>query len=742
MPAPGQGTEEYVPKVDKNPFYKTTEILNGAFKKKVKLEQGDRNQTDGSTIWVNFNEVSIQPIARVELPQEGKYYYTLECGHPWSSKNSYPVGKYIPCWPCGNAQAYLGLEHEWSHIIFKSNIPARKMFVDQYAAALLAQSPRTQEDELKNFLHLFVNAFDDIRVNSLQEKIYPGSAQRIWNRWRKLMIAKEGGYDGDFLSFCLAIGVGLPVDPSGPFYALKPIVEWGMAKARYRGFGTMLLDVRIVIDRCIGAILAQIPPQPPPPPPQDEPRQPQDQGDPQQQEDGDSSDDQDADEDEGGAPPPDAPGGDEEGDDEAGGGDDQQSEQSDESDPQPEPPPPSHVPQADQVAATPEQRESALGSLIKDAEPLDEKEEHPLSDPNEDAYRQSNRAMVAQVFNADVSDLDEVDESMPDDPDTDMQQAIDVVRNAMPEKTQDSTLKDDARAKVTFIDVQPHHVRKESHVELSEEDSAAVERMRATFFRELGRKKEKRDVTGPSIDVQALIQYKLDRKDPSVFEGQDLQRGFAYHVLSDMSGSMGGIFKHVCQAMTILKHSLDFPFVRGEFWGFRGGNVNMIGGKLVSDGDVWLYRYAEKCKGYLGTSPVTLSSGHKSQFPVSCGGITPMNSALRVSIKHMNLNVPAGMAKRLYLLTDGSPVQTKSTGRVLPAKVLRRLVAKEVKWARSHGIEVYVVIIGPSISDEEALAMFGDRRYWKRSNVTGEDSIDVVLCKLIMMNFSKYLKAR
>ncbi len=754
----------HAPKVNKDPFYRTNDILNAVFKKKVRLEKGDRNCTDLKTIWVNFNEVRTQPIVRKLGITGDRHFYTLNCGHAWDSKNEFPIGKYIPCWPCGNAEAYKGFEHEWEHIVFKSDLAARSVFVDRYAQSLRSRAPGVNLEELKGFLHLFINAFDDIRVNSLQERVYPGSAHQLWERWKRLL--QKDDYNQVFLAFTMAIGLNLPVDPQGPFYALFPILEWGMAKSKYRSFGRMLFDIRVVIDRCMGAILAHVPPPDPPQPPQPPSQQspqvppppPPQQGQSSGTQDG-KSDRDDVEEDPnqpGGAQGIGQAGGNPQGDSNPGqrGGDvvpDQEptgSSAGKDGDPEP----PRHIPSSAQVDATESDRDQALAQMMAGAKPVDDKEDHPvLSQAEQDAdpSSQSTKLMVAQLMDEDIEDLDAIDASQPaTEPDEDMQQQIDTLRSALGAvKSKDNQLTSDAKAKITLIDVRPYHIDEKKIVVLDPEEETSVERIRAIFFRELGRKKAWRDVSGPAVDIPAFVQFKVDRKDPEVFEGQQLNRGFAYHVLADMSGSMGPLFPTVGRAMVMLRDSLDFPFVQGGFWGFRGGgDVRWDPVKKVSDssGEVWLYRYDRECQGFEGRAPITLGNGVKVQMPVACGSITPMNSALNVAIRHMDRNVPSGMAKRLYLLTDGQPLQMRTDGRSISDRFLKQFVAGEIRWARAHGIEVYTIIIGKAIPDEDARTMFGHPRYWVRSGTDKEevDSVDVVLAGLVMRNFSKYLKAR
>ena len=155
-----------------------------------------------------------------------------------------------------------------------------------------------------------------------------------------------------------------------------------------------------------------------------------------------------------------------------------------------------------------------------------------------------------------------------------------------------------------------------------------------------------------------------------------------------------------------------------------------------------MYRYAKDVDWYTGTMPfrVHQGAGGTSTVRVTCSGITPMNSAINVASTQLWKKTPIGMAKRLFLLTDGSPVKTKVTGRQLPDFLLRQFVAKEITAARKHGIQVYTLIIGDhAIPQEQCQQMFGAPRFWRKVN---SQTVGKTLSDLVLANFSKYIKAR
>lgn len=323
----------------------------------------------------------------------------------------------------------------------------------------------------------------------------------------------------------------------------------------------------------------------------------------------------------------------------------------------------------------------------------------------------------------------------PDRVDTDMQTAIDNFRDGMTHLSPDSQLMADAKASILFIDVFPDGIKEK--VELSRKDLDAMERTRGVFFRTLGKQRLHKAASGLSIDIDAAIQYSIEPNDSEIFEQEKSNQGFAYMTLCDMSGSMNGErFGQVTRAAEMLKGALRFPFVDGRLWGFRGGEMTKAG---VAGSQCWVYRYNRECDGYVGLG----QSERGVPYPVTCGGLTPMHSAIRVATRFMLSQVSPGMAKHIFLLTDGAPCGRKVSGDALPGYVLQQFVGKEIQWARQRGIQVYALIIDGGISDHESRVMFGPPRFWKSvSSKSNENSVDRVLQSLVIQNFEKYLRSR
>jgi hypothetical protein len=733
---------------DKDPFYRTTDIFNGVFKKAIRLDQASSptNSTDLKKIYLNYGEIFFKTIISLKGPGRDGFHseYVLECGHTWEGKTDHTPGKDVGrCSICSANQVYLAFEHEWQHIIFKSDLATRQLFVQAYVDDLSKNTAGLDTLQLQDFISLLINAFDDLRCNSLWEKVYPGSAQQIWERWQRLTATEHGDkINTNFLSFIFAKAFDVHTDPDGEFATLEPIVRWGIEKVKYRGFANMLVDVRVVLDRCMGVLLQSMR-QPQPGVPNARPQQ--------------GAKRPDAAQDPGGGSPGGDPGqgsgaepGDhndtgEDGDSTGTGADPQPTDEEQESDPGTNPgdgatPSIEQAPSASTLNPTPEEMSKALQKLAQGAQALDPKETHRDPDTEQLSDAQTSQAVKATIrraLNADLADAKALDQMLGNEVDPDMQQALTQLMNGVAQKSETSQLTQDAKARILLIEVQPSDVADDPEIELSTDEINRVRHIRSAFFRALGRQKASRAPEGLVIDVPALIAYKLDHEDSHVFEGEAIQQGFAYSILCDMSGSMQDTFPLVCHAVEMLKQALKFPFVVGNLWGFRGGEGSA--GRPGRDGEVWIYRYHPKVKGYLGTA----RSGKHGNFsvPVTCGGLTPMNPALRVTINHLSRKMPSGMAKRLFLLTDGSPCSTRVGGGHQSANTLRRFVAKEIEGARKHGIQVFTLVIGRhAIAEEECREMFGQPRFWKR--VDEPDRVGAVLARLVLENFQRYIKIR
>lgn len=733
--------------INKDPIYRAHNIYSKIFDKNVTLRPGARSETNcRGFIFINFDQKAFSKVSYEEYELGGRKYYKLACGHTFKSgeNTSHHVGKTMPCSECASEMAYWSLEHEWSHIIFRSNPFLYSSFVKKYQHKLIQEGYDLKVGQLGDFLYLMVNAFDDIRCNSLEEHVYPGAADKIWTKWLNICRANKE-LNEDFISFIFGVALGAENvnHQEGEFHELVPIIKEATDKIRLKGPANMLAVVRWALDRCVKKLLKDQPPE------EDDDQQGGDQDSDDQQQD---KDDQSAGSqkpspgDQGqGVPRQDGQGSSgDSGDDSSQGQSKGASSDRGSGDSQATP---GDSFRGDQQLTPGD----ALRLMAKGASPLTEDEgfiRPGLSD--RDPASQATNAAAQQALSQDV-DSDSFDDTIKvGQPDADVQDALNKLQSMNDQPGATEFILSQAKANMLLVDVKPRDIRAGSEIEINDQDKMAIDRMRAAFAKAMGRERYKMDTDGADVDVASVIQFLLDPSDNEMFDLETVQKGFAYRILGDMSGSMNGApFTTVCRAHEMLKRALDYPFVQGDFWGFRGAedhNARSNAGSrnwaraVTKGGQIWLYRYDPACKGYLGRSKGVGLKGNSAVVDVKCGGLTPMNSALHVALKDLVTQTPAGMAKRMFLLTDGNPTQYTTRGTGLSSKFLRGLVAKEIRTARQKGTQVYTFIIGRAISDEHALEMFGPPRFWRR--VGGDVSIGQALVEVVLSEFVKYLKSK
>lgn len=729
---PSSGSPPYSASIDKNPIYRTNDTFKRAYKKDIAVKEGDINQTDcTSTIWVKFSDPIDRRIVEDLGKEKTRHRYLLECGHTWEGKYEPVIGDhFLPCMGCGAEQSYLGFEHEWQHILFKSDPAVTRVFINSWIKELESKTSHINKAQLERFLCFVLNAFDDIRCNSLWELLYPGSADRIWQRWTRISSSRSPEDNANnFIAFLFSVALKTPTSADGPFEELRPLVEWGMESVRYKGYQRAMLVARATINQCVDTLLAKL--YPPPTAQQQRPQSGANNGEAQS---GDQSVDHgggdaetDSSEGEGDAGAPSGAAADSGRDRGAGAPGQDGGGVSPAAPPQTgDPQPPEQTPVG-----------SVLQSLLKNAAQFDQAEKHAIPDKASPTdLSDADRAALARILQAGPDDPELAGDSIVGNVDPAMQAVIDDFMDGITQLSPDSQLIADAKARVLFIDVTPEGIDPLTRIAFGQKERDAVDRMRSVFFRMLGRQKARRESSGLGIDIDAAIQYDIEPNNPEVFEQEHNNQGFAYITLCDMSGSMNGIpFSQVCLATEMLKQSLRFPFVDGTMWGFRSG--------VSASSEVWIYRYDKKCDGYQGTARTT-SRGSSRTYPVQCGGLTPMHTAIRVAVRHLLNHVSSGMAKRLFLLTDGSPQSVKTNGNGLPYWVLQQYVAKEIQWARQRGIQVYTLVIGSALDEKECRQMFGDPKYWIMSDPRGshDQTVDRALQNLVIKNFEKYLRSR
>lgn len=658
------------------------------FNKDIQIREGAISKTNIiGAIWVNFGQVVLQKIVG------GKELdgYSLSCGHSYSLRRdeSPDIGKEVVCYRCGMLNAYRNFEHEWSHIIFKSSPAMFDRFIQLYANHYGSY-------EIVNLLALVIQAFDDIRVNSLWYLVYAGSATEIHERWVEA-VNNSSEVNTNFITWLFAVALGCTHKiTSGPFYDLVPIAKKAMDSVKFRGAANMLLVVRWFLEQCIDRLRN---------PTEDKLQSGQKTNkDASKKNEGNESSDS--------------------------------SSKEDKNSP---------------VMS----RDEAVQQIAKDLHDLNRAQTHHLIDKadyvSKIAYRLQKEEEISlskimkfipeELKQEEIPDLDPQGVRRPID--GEMEDAVKSLQQNEGDATQNQYLLNDVE-NVLMADVLPEHILPESIISLGQEQQDDVNKMRAVFAKFIGKKIARLVEDGDEINIQSLIQYRLDGQNDEVFEDEGLDRGFAYLTLCDMSDSMDGVpFNYVCLGSEMLKKALDYPFVEGHLWGFRGaiglGSENYVTTRekilaATKGGEVWIYKYNPKCGGYFAKEVETVGTGKfsRDKIPVKCGGMTPTPTALHLAVKYLVSSVPSGMEKKIFLLTDGNPTQVKLDGGV-PREVLLRAVRKEINAARNKGIRIYTTILGNEVTDKDAYEMFGPQIFWKRvpSDMIGQALLETVITQFV-----------
>lgn len=668
----------------KDPFYRTNRIFNNIFDKNMVLKEAMISCTNVvGFINVNFNQVVIRKVADTF---DGNSESLLTCGHTVMARHNaeaYGRKQEMTCYRCGFQRAYRNFEHEWSHIIFKSSPALFEQFVTMYSAHFGVR--------VSELIRLIVHAFDDLRVQSLWTLVYPGSAHDIYQNWKD---AAEQDVELNHNFITWIFGVALDAEnlsnKSGPFHDLIPIAKKAAQEVRGRGAANMLMTVRWFLEQCLDRLIN----------PEDEE---QEEGQENEEESGDADKDNDA------APP--------ETRDEAA------QQISDKT---------THDFRREQQHYSLSQHDKTINPLFK--------------------LQKSDEAALAKIFNTQMleKEVPTLQQQGPKTPiDIDMEGAIKALKKASDEEMPvNQFLLTDASAKVLLAEVEPKHISPNSRIVIPSAEEDQIDRMRSVFAKYIGKKITKLIDDGDEIDVQALIQYRMDGQDDSIFEDDGLTRGFAYLTLCDMSQSMEGTpFQYVCIGSEMLKRALDYPFVRGHLWGFRGAigkgadNYKTISEKmqaLTNGGEVWIYKYHRDCDGYLAPAVEAISAtGFKTNIPVLCDGMTPTHTGVHVAAKYLAAKTPPGMEKRMFILTDGNPTQFKNNGHDLPREALLRFVRKEIDNARANRIKVFTIILGDEINDHDAAEMFGHQTMWRRVPAM---NIGSALLDVVIREFVRFLR--
>jgi hypothetical protein len=574
--------------------------------------------------------------------------------------------------PIEDPEADIIHKHEWQHIFFKSNMRARQAFVEAYMQQLLQRMPsyELRSYDVASFLHFFINALDDLRVCSLWELIYPGSAREIQERWRSIILQTKR-YKKDIVLYTMGLGLGLrfPDEERVDWRRYESLLLDATQKVMGRGFPSCLIAARIVFDTILEdvSLLSQGPAFTPPPPV------------PLQQL----------------APPAGA---------RLGG-----------------PRINRDPPQADQKA-----QEAQAETFIKLVSQASSKTREEMAVGREswkmmdtdklpagpDPDWKGTQAIAQAALG--VSSADQVNYLL-DQSQMDIEHILEALRAYSHSRlTPDQQMLQGFESHVVFKDVKPYMV---ADLPLHVQDRRLVQTMRQGFLKLMDRKSRVRTEAGTELDPEFFIDMVYGDGDSAIFREETSSKGFSALVLIDMSGSMKEKWTAVSRACKVLAKSMKFPFSQFEVWGFSSDH----------EGKTSILRFEDTERGYWG-------AGLKDIW-----GLTPLHIVSEVGIRRLQL-LP-GTTKHLFILTDGYPTHVGLRSGSMPStSKLMLQVAKNVHMGRRKSVNTAGLVIGWSVLDESANAMFGPGR-WSRLDAEDEDLFQGMV-GLIQKAFTVYLRRR
>ena len=421
--------------------------------------------------------------------------------------------------------------HEWQHIFFRSNLRARVAFVTGYLEQLQKRMPDIQEvvPSISDFIHLFVNALDDLRVSSLWELLYPKSAEDVQDRWRRIIL-RTGRYRKDVILYMMGLGLGLQFFESGlEWQRYEEMLLDAAQKVMRRGFPACLIAARAALDTILESSLVQVAGQTAPAilapsalMPQDTRRL--------------------------GAPKVNRAS-----------------------------PPPLDV-------KTSRAQIKVLAKMVEQVQHRTREEvglpRHYANMMDTDRFPtgpdpdwKGTQAIVQAALG--VSTSDQV-EFLLQQSQREIGFVLEQLRNsAITKPTPDQYLLQGLED-VSLRDIKPNMVADQP---LTSEDKRLIQVLRRSFLRQMDRRERVLSDSGSELDPTAYIEMLFNNGDSDIFREEQSSRGFSALILLDMSGTMREKWEMTSRACKVLAKAMKFPFSQFSVWGFTSdtsGRVNIL----------------------------------------------------------------------------------------------------------------------------------------------------------------------
>ncbi len=618
-----------------------------------------------------------------------------------SSTNGYEITA-----PFNSPFFYQHVEHELAHILFETNLPAKKAFVARYTsdvdeALMKGNVPPLSEEEhegLRELIDVIVGVLEDARIESLWGLLYPGSHAIMGDMHIDEVKDQQKNAHRTLASFCVVGAALKDKAPKGEYERYLPFLLKALERVKHCGFtGTLVISKwllqqvtaehlrkqkglraqpktqqlakalaskwgtksRLEQQEQLSQVGTQLAPAP-------ETTQAADL-------------------------PPDA---------EAlltsgGAGHGEQS-----------------TPAAPEERGTLTERGVALKNLLSRTDTVaalfqianDVKD----SQFENKAQAGAAQAMVNQAMNLQTSDDAVINEYL-EYSETRMRAHVDEIRDAL--GMGKTVPVDDWLVSSVFGKVKLKDVAGKTRIELAPEDAALVQQLRSRFYRVMGRKKFALEDFGAEIDVSAYIEGLVAHEPAPCFKAQEQGRGFKILLLIDRSSSMGGEKTESAErACRVLSCALKYPFVDLHVWGFQA----------PEDGETLITRFDKETMKFTTKDSIV-------------DGNTPLHHALRVGVRFMEMG---DSYKQLVVLTDGHPSASTTKGKKIRTETLLTYAQKEIEGAKKQNIHVSGVLIGKDMSDSRLSRLFGPRN-WVRLE---KSKLNEGLITSVVQGFTKYLR--
>lgn len=425
--------------------------------------------------------------------------------------------------PFDSPYFYQDVEHELSHILFRSDSTAKKLFIEEYTkrvGRLVAREGESLEPAqvaaLQAAINHIIGVTEDHRCESLWSLIYRGSFKIMRKQaYACLDQALPKAHVGLCVFYSLIEAEHDPAD--GPLSRFRPYLEEALRKVEYRGFAATLVVSKWLLANLVSELIREMKNIPPPKPPERSKK--------------------------GGKP----------GKNDGGNG----------------------LWDPPEVDATPKERVAALKKLLvlmgTVPDDLKDRSDDVKVPKFLDAGTSKKAAKaVSDALKLDIHNASKVNSCLNSSANQMNDILAEVFRFLRQRVTSDDWIRQGTEAKIVFRDVRKRDIEKRVPDPLLPEDLETVRRLRAIFHRIMGRRNSVLDDSGTGLDVGAYIERRATGVQVPVFRQEVRGRGFKCLIMLDRSYSMRGERTEQAERATkIIGRALRFPFVDMNMWGFQ-----------------------------------------------------------------------------------------------------------------------------------------------------------------------------